>query len=224
MIKLKSLIREDIVRSQPNRSLGLYILKNCRKKYAGTVYHGTPLDGLTSMLTTGIGGGQHGELAEYEAFSTSVNPEALHMFSETKGYNGLEFKVSGINLVVLDQFLTKLMTEQPGSGMDADVEDEDAFREFCKYHGVPWGSYGRDVFYLPYNYMSSLGVDAMCYDYVWRRIDRGIPPEPRDESEIAFIGRGIKKLNRMVDRIWIDSQEYEMSEKNEALAAIEEYT
>jgi hypothetical protein len=200
-----------------------YILKHCRHKFSGTVYHGSPMEGLQSMLTEGIYGTEHGELAEYETLSTSVNSEVLHMFSEGHGDTGVEFNVKGINLIVLDDKLSRLMGALPGSGMDWEVDDEEEYEEFCIKHGLPQKKWGRGGYYLPYNYLSSLGADAMCYDYVWRRIDHGMPPSARDESEIAFFGRGLKKLNNMVDTIWVDGQTFEISEKAQALAAIAEY-
>lgn len=223
MITLKHLVCESRHAERPNKSLDLHILKNCRHVFDGTVYHGSPADGLKDMLIHGIHGTEHGELAEYETLSTSVNSEVLHLFSDGHGDTGVEFAVKGINLIVLDQYLTKLLAELPGSGMEPEVDNEDEFVEFCIKHGVPRGAWGRDEFYLPYNYLSSLGVDAMTYDYVWRRIDHGMPPSPRDESEIAFFGKGLKKLNNMVDTIWVDGQTFEIREKAQALAAIAEY-
>ena len=220
MIKLKQLIFETRHDARPNKSLDLYILQNCRHNFSGTVYHGSPREGVREMLTQTIYGTEHGELAEYETLSTSVNSEVLYLFSDGHGRTGLQFEVKNINLIVLDQFLSKLMGELPGSGMDFEVDDEAAFEQFCIKHQVPRGAWGRNEFYLPYNYLSSLGVDAMTYDYVWRRIDHGMPPSPRDESEIAFIGRGIKKLNNSIDTIWIDGQTYGIKEKEDALADI----
>jgi hypothetical protein len=219
MIKLKQLVRESLDSARPNKSLDLYVLNTLVKEFEGTVYHGSPREGLKDMIVQGIYGTQHGEMAEYETLSTSVNSEVLHMFSEGHGDTGISFDVKGIKLVVLDQFLTKLMAELPGSGMDPEVDDEAAFNAFCEHHKVPRSRFGGD-YCLPYNYLSSLGVDAFTYDYVWTRIDHGMPPSPRDESEIAFIGNGLKKLNKMVSEIWVDGQTYEPTEQREALAAI----
>jgi hypothetical protein len=101
--------------------------------------------------------------------------------------------------------------------MDVEV-DENELEIFCKKYQVPIDGRGR--YYLPYGYLSSLGVDAFTYEYVWRRIRRGMESSVRDESEIGFIGQGIPKLNNFVDSIYIDETEYDT--KEEALASIEE--
>ena len=223
MIKLKQLIKEARHSERPNKSLDLHILKTRVKEFNGTVYHGSPVEGVKAMLTQGIHGTEHGEIAEYETLSTSVNSEVLHLFSDGHGDTGLSFDVKNIKVAVLDDFLHKLLIELPGSGMEVDIDDEAAFEAFCVQHGIPKGAWGRDEYYLPYNYLSSLGVDAFTFDYVWRRIDHDMPPAPRDESEIAFIGRGLKKLNNMVETIWVDGQTFEIAEKAEALDAIAQY-
>ena len=220
MIKLKRIL-EATGGQLPNPSLGEYILQHRVVSISDWLYHGTPLEGLKEMLTSGIYGTQHGEVAEYDAFSTSLNSEMLSMFSEGAGDTGLQFKVENANVVILDDILTYLVTQLPGSGMDAEVDDEEKFEKFIEQFNVPVGTY-KNVPYLPYNYLSSLGIDAFMYDYVWLRIKRGLSPSVRDESEICFIGNGIEKLNKSITSIWVDGQEYEPEEKAMALQDIED--
>lgn len=224
MIKLRQLVYESTHTQRPSKELDLYLLKNKVHTFSGTLYHGSPPEGLKGMIQEGIYGTEHGEISENDVFSTSVNSEVLHLFSEVHGSTGLEFEAKNINLLVLDDIMTKLMTELRGSGYDPDVDDEEEFKAFCEKYHVPFGKgWGRQEYYLPYDYISSLGVDGFVYDYVWSRVDRGMPPSPRDESEIALVTKGIKKLNNMVSAIWVDGQTFEIDEKAEALAAIEEY-
>lgn len=225
MIKLRQLVYESTHTQRPSKELDLFLLKNKVHKFSGTLYHGSPASGLKGMILEGIYGTEHGEISENNTFSTSINSEVLHMFSEANHDMGLEFEVKDVTLLVLDDILTKLMAELRGSGMDPEVDDEEEFKAFCEKYQIPKGKgWGRDdEYYLPYDYISSLGVDGFVYDYVWRRIDHGMPPSLRDESEIAFVTKGIKKLNHMVSQIWVDGQTFEISEKKEALAAIEEY-
>lgn len=222
MIKLKHLLTEWEHDKRPSSLLDSFILKNHVQIFNGTVYHGSPPDGLKSIITEGIRGTEHGEIAEYETFSTSVNSGVLNLFSEGHGRTGIECEVQGIKVVVLDSFLHKLMCELPGSGMEVDV-DEEAFKEFCSKYAVPHGAWNRDEYFLPYNYLSSLGVDAFSFDYVWKQISHDITPPHNDESEIAFIGAGIRKLNSMAETIWVNGHTFSIKEKARALEAIEEY-
>ena len=220
MIKLKNLI-ESTGRNFPNPSLKEYILQNKVVSISDWFYHGTPFGGLKEMLINGIYGTDHGEIAEHDAFSTSLNSEMLTMFSEGDGETGLQFKVKNAQVVVLDDILTYLATQLPGSGMDVEVDNEEKFEKFCQQFNIPTNG-RKNTPYLPYNYLSSLGVDAFIYDYVWKRIDMGISPDVRDESEIAFIGKGIEKLNKSVSGIWVDGHEYFPEETELALRDIEE--
>lgn len=219
MIKLKRLL-ESNGRQLPDPSLGQYILQNRVVSVSDYLYHGTPLEGLKEMLTNGIYGTEHGEVAEHDGFSTSVNSEMLSMFSEGAGDTGLSFKVQNAKVVVLDEILTYLVTQLPGSGMSAEIDDEAAFQAFVTRYKIPTDNW-KHTPYLPYNYLSSLGVDAFMYDYVWKRMDMGMSPSVRDESEICFIGKGLELLNKNVHGIWVDGREYEPNEKVEALADIE---
>lgn len=220
MIKLKQLLREWDHNKRPSKDLDLFILKNHVHVFNGTLYHGSPMDGLKEMIIQGIHGSEHGEIAEYDAFSTSINFQVLRLFSEGHGNTGLEFDAKGINVVVLDDFLHKLMVELPGSGMEVDV-DEEEFKAFCQKYGVPRGAWNKDEYYLPHDYLSSLGVDAFTFEYVWKRVD--MPSTHNDESEIAILSKGIQKINGMVDFIWVDGHSFEIKEKEEALKAIDLY-
>jgi len=222
MIKLKTILNEIQNSDQPDKSLNLYILKNKVRIFNGTLYHGTPMEGLKSIITNGIWGTQHGEIAEYDTFSTSINSQVLTLFSEGDGKTGLEFDLRKISVVVLDDILHKLMIELPGSGMEINV-NEPSFLEFCNEFSVPRQRRGRYEYYLPYGYLSSLGVDAFTFDYVWKHIEQNNPPTHNDETEIAFLPNGMKKLNNMVNIIWVDGQNFDIEEKLNALAAIEEY-
>ena len=221
MIKLKKLIRlnEWGDNKLPDPSLGKFILESKVKHFSGHLYHGSPLDGLKSMLADGISGTQHGEIAEYETFSTSINKKMLRLFSEGNGDSGLVFNVEHVSLIVLDDILHKLLIKLPGSGMSIDI-DETKMEEFCERFKVPIGSDGEP--YLPYGYLSSLGIDSFMYEYVWKLIHTGRRPEQNDESEICFIGDSIGKLNNCIESFYVDGQEFDIKEKELALNAIEE--
>jgi len=219
MIKLKHLL-ESHGKNLPDPSLAQYIRQNKVVSISDWVYHGTPYDGLKEILINGVYGTEHGEVAEHDAFSTSLNSEMLRMFSEGAGDTGLQFQVKNAQVVVLDDILTYLVTQLPGSGMSAEVDDEEVFAEFCRKFKIPTDNW-KNTPYLPYNYLSSLGVDAFMYDYVYSRWSRGMSADVRDESEIAFIGKGLGKLNKSVTGIWVDGHEYEPEEKAEALRDIE---
>lgn len=219
MIKLATILRESNTwkRTPPSPLLGNYILSERTQEFSGWLYHGTPYTGLYHMLTEGIYGTEHGEVAEYDTFSTSLNSEVLRLFSEGCGETGLQFSVEHINVVVLNDMLLYLVTQQVGSGFDAPIEDELKFKEFCEKFRVP---VERGEYYLPYNYLSSLGVDAFTFEYVWRRWQNRHSENNHgnDEAEICFIGRGIEKLNKMISEIYIDGQSYD--DKNLAIESL----
>lgn len=212
-ISLKSLVPESAVWEgpQPSPLLGKYILRDKTGEFSGALYHGSPYQGLYQILTHKIYGQEHGEVSEHESFSTSVNPNILHYFSEGDGETGLEFEVKNIKVVVLDQYLTFLVTQLAGSGFDAEIDDEEKFEKFCNAFRIPsgTGTYARGNYYLPYNYLSSLGVDAFTFDYVWRRWQSGMNSEYNQESEVCFIGKGIDVLNKSITRIFVDGEEFE---------------
>jgi hypothetical protein len=218
-IKLKSLL-ESHGKSMPSPELGTWILENQTVTISDWLYHGTPMVGLRDMLVNGIYGTEHGEVAEHDTLSTSINSEMLSMFSERDGTTGLQFKVQNAKIVVLDDILTYLVTQLPGSGISAEIDDEENFEKFCEEFNIPADNWMRTP-YLPYNYLSSLGVDGFMYDYVYNSLNRGTTMGHRDESEIAFAGNGLKKLNDSVDSIWIDGNEYDISDKAEALKELE---
>jgi hypothetical protein len=172
------------------------------------------------MLTNGICGTGHGEVAEYDAFSTSLNSEMLAMFSDGDGETGLQFKVKNAKIVVLDDILTYLVTQLPGSGMTVEIDDEERFEKFVRAFKIPTDNWKKTP-YLPYNYLSSLGVDAFMYDYVYKRWSKGHSTPMRDESEICFIGKGFDLLNKSVTGIYVNGNKYELPEKEEALRDIE---
>jgi hypothetical protein len=202
----------------PDKSLGEYLLKNKLVSFSDWVYHGTPMEGLKEMLTTGVYGQQHGEIAEYETFSTSVNSEVLHYFSEGNEDTGLQFKVENMNVLVLDDIMHHLVIELPGSGMDIDI-DEQELEKFCQMYRVPVNSYGK--YYLPYGYLTSLGVDAFVFEHTWNRMKRGYSGGDNQESEICFVGKGIDKLNGLITSIYVHNEEFD--NKEEALQHIEQW-
>lgn len=218
MIKLKSLIESSL--QSPSPELASYILKNHTIQFSDTVYHGSPLSGIQEILKHGIYGTQHGEVSEYDTFSTSLNSEMLYLFSESQSATGLEFKISNINVVVLNDTLAYLATRLAGSGISFDIDDEEEFSEFVKIYNIPIDGRGRA--YFPYDYLSSLGVDAWMYEYVYKQWDRGLPSRARDESEVCFIGKGIPKLNDSIISIYIDGEEYDYSQKKEVLNLIDD--
>ena len=215
MIKLKPLMEGQ--EQWPDPSLKQYLLENGVISLSDYLYHGTPFDGLVSMLVRGIWGTEHGEVAEYESFSTSLNSNILHFFSEGDGDTGVQFKVENAKVIVLDDMMSFLVTQLPGSGMDLKVDDEEKFKEFCKRFNIPIGNYKHRP-YLPYDYLKSLGVDAFTFDYVWRNQQRGGNHNHNDESEICFIGEGITKLNKIISTIYVNGDEFD--KKLPALRAI----
>ena len=214
---LKEDHEEAMMRTWPDKSLDKYLLENKVITLGSeTLYHGSPLEGVVSMLVRGIYGQEHNEVAEHEAFSTSLNSEVLYLFSEGENASGLVFEVKGIKIIVLDDIMTFLMTQLPGSGMGAEA-DEAEVEKFCETFKIPLGGHRRD-YYLPYNYLSSLGVDAFMFEYVWKRHNQGHSPSFRDESEICFIGKSIDKLNKLISYIYVEGEEFD--KKLPALRAI----
>lgn len=221
MIKLKSLLKEyDEKKGLPDQSLADHITQHNIVTISDWLYHGSPYDGLQSMIIGGVSGTEHGEVAELDTLSTSVNSEVLDYFSEGDGTTGLQFNVQNAKVVVLDDILTFLVTQLPGSGMSAEVDNEEEFEIFCQKFNIPVSNW-KHTPYLPYGYLSSLGVDAFMYDYVWRNYQRGHMPF-RDESEVCFIGkRGMDMLNKSITGIWVDGEEFEISQKHDALKMIQ---
>ena len=218
ILKNEKVLKESVVKERWDSSkLEQYIQDNCIEKYSGFLYHGTPPDGLVTMLEDGIMGTPHGELSEDNTFSTSSNPEVLKMFSDGNDYMGLTFKVQDIKVFIVDDILGHLLTRLQGSGISFDFE-EDEYEEFCKEHNIPRDK--RD-FYLPFNFVTNLkGVDAWCYEYAWDRINH---PRDRDESEICFIGNdALKYLNESIYDITIADDMFDISEKEKAIEALKE--
>jgi hypothetical protein len=221
VIKLRLLI-ESTGKNLPDPSLAEWILQNRTTSLSEWLYHGTPLEGLKSILFDGIRGTDHGEVAEHKTFSTSINSEVLDLFSEREGTTGLQFKIKNSRVIILDDILTYLVTQLPGSGFGAEIEDESQFEEFVKKFKIPIGHY-KNTPYLPYDYLSSLGVDAFMFEYVYKRMQQGRSPSLRDESEICFIGnKGIDLLNKSITGIWVYDHEYEPNEKVQALQDIDD--
>lgn len=216
MIKLKSLLKESL--QGPDKSLGEFLLAHKTVSFSDWVYHGTPLAGLRDMLVNGINGTEHGEMAEHDTLSTSVNSEIIHYFSEGDGETGLQFQVKNIKLLIVEDIIHKLMIELPGSGMEVEV-DEQLFEQFCRQYNVPVGR--RNEPYLPYGYLSSLGIDAFVFDYTWQRIKKGNNIPYNDESEICFVGRGLNLLNKSIETIYVKGTEYDIKDKALAIQAIE---
>lgn len=217
-IKLRKLLFEAMDDERPDQSLDVLIRDTRIVDLSDYVYHGTPFDGLKSILLHGIQGTQHGEVAEYNTFSTSLNSGIIKYFSEGDGETGLSFKVKNIKVIVLDDILGHLITRLPGSGIDLKTEEDEDFLQFCEKYKIPKGRY--DEHYLPYGYLSSIGADAFCYEYSWKRYQSGNIPY-NDESEICFIGKGINKLNHCIDTIFVQGNEYAADDKVAALRAVE---
>ena len=125
MIKLKSLIKETNPTNHPDSSLDSYLLQTRVVIISDWLYHGSPYEGLIEILKHGIGGTEHGEVAEHDTLSTSVNSEVLDYFSEGEGTTGLQFKVENAKVIVLDNILTYLTTQLPGSGMSVEIDNEE---------------------------------------------------------------------------------------------------
>src|SRR5271169_4386266 len=124
MIKLKPLMEMNKYGDQPSPLLKKYLLENKVEELTEYLYHGSPFDGLVDMLVHGFHGTEHGEVAEYESISTSLNSEMLHHFSEGNGMTGLQFHVKNAKIIILDDIMTYLVTQEAGSGFDAEIEDE----------------------------------------------------------------------------------------------------
>jgi len=222
MIKLKPLMEMNKYGDQPSPLLKQYLLENKVSELTEYLYHGSPFEGLVDMLVRGISGQEHGEVAEYDSFSTSINPDILHYFSEGDGETGLQFHVTNAKVIVLDDIMTYLVTQLPGSGFSAEIEDEQKFREFCEKFEIPASNWRTREPYLPYGYLSSLGVDAFAFDYTWKYwSDWGGShgaSAARDEHEICFIGKGIQTLEKSISLIYVDGEEFD--KKLPALRAI----
>lgn len=221
MIKLKPLMEMGPHGDWPSPLLKKYLLENKVSELTEYLYHGSPFEGLVDMLVRGISGTEHGEVAEYESLSTSLNPEILHHFSEGDGETGLQFQVKSAKVIVLDDIMTYLVTQLPGSGISAEVDDEQKFEEFCQQFDIPVGSY-RQAPHLPYGYLSSLGVDAFVFDYTWKYWQnysgyRGASVA-NEEHEICFVGKGIQMLQKSISLIYVDGEEFD--KKLPALRAI----
>lgn len=217
MIKLTKLINEGSRDIRPSPELDKMLIRTKVHPFSGYVFHGSPLDGLKSILTSRIIGVEHGEIAEYDTFSTSVNDEVLRLFSDGNGYTGLSFDVKNARLLIVDDILHKLLIVLPGSGMDVDV-DPTELEKFAIQYKLPMD---RGEFYLPYDYISSLGVDGFVFDYTWKRIEAGHSMRLRDEHEICFVGRGIDKLNNEISEIYVNDESFDANQKAEAIEAIE---
>jgi hypothetical protein len=221
MIKLKPLTEWNKYGDQPSPLLKQYLLENKVGELTEYLYHGSPFDGLVNMLVHGFQGTEHGEVAEHETISTSLNSEMLGHFSEGNGITGLQFHVKNAKVVILDEFMTYLVTQEAGSGFDAEITDEKKFEDFCTQFDVPIGGQRRGP-YLPYGYLSSIGVDAFSFDYTWKYWQgyqgyRGASAA-RDEHEICFIGKGIQTLEKSISLIYVDGEEFD--KKLPALRAI----
>lgn len=207
---------------RPDASLDEMIRSEKMVSFTGITYHGTSLVGLDGMIRHGIYGQQHGEIAEYDAFSTSLNSNVFSFFSEGDGETGLTFNIQQANIVVLDDILTYLLTSLPGSGIDADV-DEEKLELFVEKYLIPSKDWGSHNAYLPYDYLSSIGADGFVYDYTWKIFLRNSGNLGNDESEICFIGNYINRLNSMIEYITIKGSDYETSEKLVALEKMKEF-
>lgn len=197
-------------------SLAEFLHKTAVKSYSGVLYHGSPKGGLRAMLTDGIHGTGHGELSEYETFSTSPNDAVLGLFGSG---NGVEFEVSNIRVLVIDDFLADLCTRE--SSMEFE-NDADALEAFCERFQIEKNRRGE--YALPHGYLSSLEVDAVCYAYAWKMIEKQRHNAGRDECEICFLGDGIAKLDGLLSGAIVDDDpfwSYDNPEwKEKALAAI----
>lgn len=220
VIKLKNLISEWGEKERPDQSLDQLLRAERVMELSDYLYHGSPLSGLKGMLEEGIYGQEHNEVAEHNAFSTSPNSGVLHYFSEGDGDTGLCFKIENAKVLVLDEYLTKLVTELAGSGMDAQVEDEEAFETFCLQYKIPRRKNDGD-FYLPWGYIESLGVDAFMYEYAYNAWKRG-NIRYNDECEVCFVGSAIDKLGRHIHQIWVDGNDYDLEDRVAAMRAINE--
>lgn len=219
-MKLKRLLIEINHKQLPDKSLGHFLLNHKVHPFSGTLYHGSPMEGLKEMLSAEIYGQEHNEIAEYESFSTSINPDVLRLFSEGHGNTGLEFNVKNVKLLVIDDMLHHLLIALPGSGMEIEVGEEE-MENFARQYNIPYSDhYG---YYLPYNYVSSLGVDGFVFEYTWKKISSGHWGGDRDENEIGFVGNGISTLQKSIDAIHVEGESFSINEKSEALIAIQEH-
>lgn len=217
MIKLQALVSETQGKL-PHPKLAEYLLKKRTEHLSTWLYHGTPLVGLKRMLTQGIYGTQHGEIAEYETLSTSFNSEVLRLFSDGDGETGIQFHVKDVKVLILDDLLTYFAIKAAGSGMEVDV-DEKLVQKFARVFKLPLDRFNNEP-HFPYGYLSSIGVDALCYEYAWKRAHNGYHGGDRDESEVCFIGNGVHKLNNFITEIYIQGEVFE--DKAQALAALQD--
>ena len=128
-------------------------------------------------------------------------------------------KVENAKILVVEDIIHNLILVLRGSGMDVDV-DEEELEQFANQYRLP---YSRGRAYLPHDYISSLGVDGFVFEYAWKRHNGGYYGGDRDESEVAFVGKGLKKLNQSISGIWVDGKEYDITDKRAAMRDIKKH-
>lgn len=181
-----------------------------------SVYHGTALHSLYSILKTGLYGNKHGELNENNTVSTSVNSEMIHHFSD--GHNtGLEYDLSGRRAFILPEWLRAILDTESGARTYDEHEEGDLIAH-CITYKLPFKrSYDNEIVlptnfledYLPKDYVGIIYGNTVSGNY-------GI----RDEAEIAIIGHGIETLNKNLSCIYVDRHCF--YDKDEVLEYLEE--
>jgi hypothetical protein len=203
-------------KSKKKKSFKKYLIDEWVYNISGTVYHGSPACGLESILTEGIYGKEHGEVSEYNTFSTSFNAEVLRMFSDGDGYMGVSFNVKNAKILVMNDLIAELATAEVGSGLSFD-NDEEEMNELVDEYDIPKNRRGNHS--LPFGYISDLGVDGFMYEYVHKKMLFG-SFDTRDESELCFLGNGIARLDKIMESIIIENDEYNPKDPSERMEAL----
>lgn len=182
-----------------------------------SVYHGTALHNLCSILKTGLYGNKHGELNENNTVSTSINSEMIHHFSD--GHNtGLEYNLSGCKVFILPEWLRAILDTESGA-RTYDEHEEDDLITHCIAYGLPFkhSVYDNEII-LPTDFLE----DNLPKDYVGIIYGNTATGKYniRDEAEIAIIGHGVEVLNDNLLCVYVDQHYFH--DKDEALEYLEE--
>lgn len=183
--------------------------------WAGTLYHGSPTNGMLCILNHGFEAACSHDI-DVCLLSLSNNENVLHMFGKDKhGYaNGFRFKFTSPLKIwdVSEFFYTFLYTDATGD-MWLDFLDENPNSKeiairlgLCDEDGDP-----------------SISAADLVGWFVPKTIDAFIFPHfhshggERSEAEIAFTDRGVKNLKKNTDAVIIDYVEYDWNSAREIL-------
>ena len=167
------------------------------------LFHGTPLDGLLDMIRDGISPNDHSEL-NIPALSTSINSEVLVMFSDGEKQTGLIFNAHFNKVVTLDDTHYCLAAYEAGDFIDDLMEKNPGLEARLRQIGYVQhdGSVGMSE-----GELAGLFPDADAF--ILPGFDN---PHVRAEAEMAVTELGCKKLEHMIEYIYIRDHEFDTAE------------